>query len=107
VNPIAGLDDAEKRKFFNLPGLELLHLGLSARNKSLHQLRYCSSSVTIYIYRLEKTSILVTGCGGPWDCETSRLSHFLDNRFTDGGKVVSLTRRPPFTPIKVPGIHFR
>jgi hypothetical protein len=27
-----------------------------------------------------------------------RLSHFLDSRLTDGGKVVSLTRRPPFTP---------
>jgi hypothetical protein len=26
---------------------------------------------------------------------------YLDNRFTDGGKVVSLTRRPPFTPRKV------
>jgi hypothetical protein len=31
-------------------------------------------------------------------CETSRLPHFLDNRLTDGGEVVSLTRRPPFTP---------
>jgi hypothetical protein len=29
---------------------------------------------------------------------TSRLSHFLDNRLTDGGEVVSLTRLPPFTP---------
>jgi hypothetical protein len=28
-----------------------------------------------------------------------RGSHiFLDNRLTDGGEVVSLTRRPPFTP---------
>jgi hypothetical protein len=29
-----------------------------------------------------------------------RGSHifFLDRRFTDGGKVVSLTRRPPFIP---------
>jgi hypothetical protein len=26
-----------------------------------------------------------------------RVPHFLDNRLTDGGKVVSLTRRPPFT----------
>jgi hypothetical protein len=28
----------------------------------------------------------------------SRLSHFLDSQLTDGGEVVSLTRRPPFTP---------
>jgi hypothetical protein len=39
-------------------------------------------------------------------CETSRLPHFPDNRLTDGGEVVSLTRRPPFTPRKIPGTHF-
>jgi hypothetical protein len=43
-------------------------------------------------------SIPVTGRGGPQGCETSRLPHFLDNRLTDGGKVVGLTRRPNFTP---------
>jgi hypothetical protein len=42
--------------------------------------------------------IPVTGRGGPQGFETSRLSHFLDNRFIDGGKFVSLTRRPLFTP---------
>jgi hypothetical protein len=36
----------------------------------------------------------------------SRLPHFLHNRSTDGGKVVRLTRRPPFTPGKIPGTHF-
>jgi hypothetical protein len=40
----------------------------------------------------------VTGRGGQYGCETSRLPYFLDNRLIDGGKVVSLTRRPPFTP---------
>jgi hypothetical protein len=30
----------------------------------------------------------------------------LDNRLTDGGKVVSLTRQPLFTPRKIPGTHF-
>jgi hypothetical protein len=40
----------------------------------------------------------VTGREGPWRCEMSRLSHFLDNRLTDNGEVVSLTLRPPFTP---------
>jgi hypothetical protein len=27
-----------------------------------------------------------------------RVPQYADNRLTDGGKVVSLTRRPPFTP---------
>jgi hypothetical protein len=40
------------------------------------------------------------------DCETLRLSHFPDSRLTDGGEVVSLKRRPPFTPRKIPGTHF-
>jgi hypothetical protein len=40
----------------------------------------------------------VTGCGAPQGCETSRFPHFLMNGFTDGGEVVSFTRRPPFTP---------
>jgi hypothetical protein len=43
-------------------------------------------------------AIPVTGRGGPHDCETSRLPHFLDNRLTEGGEVVSLMRRPAFTP---------
>jgi hypothetical protein len=30
---------------------------------------------------------------------------FLDNRLTDGGGVVSLTRQPPFTTRKIPGTH--
>jgi hypothetical protein len=40
----------------------------------------------------------VTGCGGPYSCKTLRLPHFLANRLIDGGKVVSFTRWPPFTP---------
>jgi hypothetical protein len=40
----------------------------------------------------------ITGREGPQGCETSRLPHFLDNRLTDGGEVISLKRRPPFTP---------
>jgi hypothetical protein len=35
-----------------------------------------------------------------------RLPLFLDNRLTDGGEVVSLTRRPPFTPRKTRGTNF-
>jgi hypothetical protein len=47
----------------------------------------------------------VRGRGGPYDCETSRRTHLLDNWLTDGGEV-SLTRRPAFTPRKIPGTHF-
>jgi hypothetical protein len=42
--------------------------------------------------------IPIIGHEGSYDCETSRLPHLLENRLTDGGEVVSLTRRPPFTP---------
>jgi hypothetical protein len=44
--------------------------------------------------------ITVTGREGPQRCETSRLPQYLDNQLTDGGKVVSLTRRPRFTPLE-------
>jgi hypothetical protein len=36
-------------------------------------------------------AIPATGRGDPWVCETSKLPHFLDNRFTDGGMFFSLT----------------
>jgi hypothetical protein len=36
----------------------------------------------------------------------SKLPHFLDNRFTNGGEVINLTRRPTFTPRKIPGNNF-
>jgi hypothetical protein len=40
VDPRAGLDDVEKRKFFTLPGLELKLLGRRARSQSLYRLGY-------------------------------------------------------------------
>jgi hypothetical protein len=36
-------------------------------------------------------AVPVTGHGGPQGFEMLRLPHFLDNRLTDGGEVVSLT----------------
>jgi hypothetical protein len=53
----------------------------------------------------QKKNICVTGLRGPQGCERSRLPHFLDNRLTDGGEVVILTCRPPFTPKKISGTH--
>jgi hypothetical protein len=49
--------------------------------------------------------IPVTGRGGPWGCETTRLPHFLDNRLTDGGDAFSLKHRPPSTPRMIPGTN--
>jgi hypothetical protein len=43
TNPIAGLDDVEKRKFLTLPRLELRPFGRPARSQSLYQLRYPDS----------------------------------------------------------------
>jgi hypothetical protein len=40
VGSRAGLDDAERRKFLTLPGLELRPLGRPARNQSVYRLRY-------------------------------------------------------------------
>jgi hypothetical protein len=45
-----------------------------------------------------KKAIHVTGLGGPYGYETSRIPHFLDNRLTEDDEVVSHTRQPPFTP---------
>jgi hypothetical protein len=55
-------------------------------------------------------AIPVTGRGGLWDCEMLRIPYCLDNRLTDGVKVVSPMQRLCSTPQKhyfsVSGIHF-
>jgi hypothetical protein len=48
----------------------------------------------------KRKAIFVIRRGGPKDCETSRLPHFLDNWLTDGGEVVTLTRQPTLIPRK-------
>jgi hypothetical protein len=72
------------------------------RISSLRYPRYLSSPWQLpkcYHYRnislpIEKgKAIPVTGRGGTYVCETLRLPHFLSNRLTDDGEVVSLTRR--------------
>jgi hypothetical protein len=50
---------------------------------------------TIYVIH-----IFVTGRVGLWDCEMLRILHCVDDRLTDGGKVVSPTYRPLSTPQK-------
>jgi hypothetical protein len=57
-----------------------------------------SDAVHYEIIKCKKDiAIPVTGRGSPYGCERSMLPHFLDNRLTDGGVVVSLTHQPPFT----------
>jgi hypothetical protein len=66
-------------------------------------------SIIYFIKSKIGKDIPVTGRGGSYGCERSSLPHFLDKRLTDGGKVVSPTRRPPFTPVfflKIPGTRF-
>jgi hypothetical protein len=43
-----------------------------------------------------RKAVPLTGRGGLHRRRGSK--HFLDNRLTDGGEVISLVRRPPFTP---------
>jgi hypothetical protein len=40
-------------------------------------------------FLVKAKAILVTGRGGPLGREKSRLPHFVNNRFTDGGEVVT------------------
>jgi hypothetical protein len=47
-----------------------------------------------------------SGSGGPWGYEMSRIAHFLDVWLTDGGEIVSLTRRQAFIPRKISGTLF-
>jgi hypothetical protein len=48
VDPRAGLEDVEERKFLTLPGLELRPLGRPARSQSLYRL-CCPGSILRFI----------------------------------------------------------
>jgi hypothetical protein len=54
---------------------------------------YVSARVKLLIVSKVSEAIPVTGHGGPYSCEKSRLPHFLDNQLIDGGQVVSLTHQ--------------
>jgi hypothetical protein len=51
MDPIAGLDDVEKRKFLNLPGLELQPLGLPAPVASRYTDYAVPAPICVYMYR--------------------------------------------------------
>jgi hypothetical protein len=52
----------------------------------------------------ERKSTHVTGRGGPYGCETSRIQHCLDSRLIDGAEVVSPDLA--LSPRKIPSTHF-
>lgn len=62
--------------------------------------------VIVTVYNGKGETIPVAGHGVPQVCETSKLSRHLDIRLTEGGEIVSLKHRPPFTPKKIACTHF-
>jgi hypothetical protein len=62
VDPRAGLDDVEKRKFLTLSGLELRFFGHPTRSQSLYRLRYPGSRGQEWrSYTFTPTCVLSTG----------------------------------------------
>jgi hypothetical protein len=62
----------------------------------------------LYIYiNMDVYVFFVAGRGGLYGCEMLRIPCCLDNRLTDGGKVVSPTHRPHFTPQNLFFLCFR
>jgi hypothetical protein len=47
----------------------------------------------IFLREEKSKTIPVTGRGGLYGCEMLRIPHSLDNRLTDGGKIVCLCER--------------
>jgi hypothetical protein len=92
VGPKTDLDGMEKRKFLTLPGLELRSLGRPARR----QWGGYTTGTKNSRYRKVRKKVEAIPVTDREDVEAPTFS--LDNRLTDDGEVVSLTRRPPFTP---------
>jgi hypothetical protein len=72
-------------------------------SERIHLIR-SSNSIEGYICKHARThtskAIPVTGLGGLWGCKMLRIPHCLEDRLTDNGKTISLTRRPHCTPQK-------
>jgi hypothetical protein len=81
----------------------------SLRSTWPYSLYWCLQYLTVLFQMCtvkKGKAIPVTSNEGPKGCEMLKLPHFLDDRPMDGGEVVSLTHRLPFTPRKIPGTHF-
>jgi hypothetical protein len=71
----------------------------------IHEDDRCNIFVASIRGTVNGKAVPITARGRLQGCETSKLD-FLENRLTDGGEVVSLTCRPPFTAKKIYGTHF-
>jgi hypothetical protein len=61
---------------------------------------------SVYVGVVEVKTIPVNRTWKPSGLRVVEAPTFSDIRLTDGGKVVSPTCRPLFTPRKIPGTHF-
>jgi hypothetical protein len=59
VDPRAGLEDVEKRKFLTLPGLQLRPLGRPARSQSLYRLSYPGSGLHRMAFQKKKKKLFL------------------------------------------------
>jgi hypothetical protein len=58
VDPRAGLDDLERRKFLTLPGLELRPLSRPARSQSLYRLNYDGTIISKWELLRQTTQLI-------------------------------------------------
>jgi hypothetical protein len=79
-------------KFVSPLRFYILWVGVYPSNPWIRKVSHTKTS------SLKGRAIFVTGHGGPKSYDTLRLPHFLDNRLTDGGEVVTLTRCRPLPP---------
>jgi hypothetical protein len=77
VDPRAGLDDVDKRKFLTLAGLELRPFGRPARSQSLYRLRYHGSLIKFHSFI--NSSMALQPFVGTWP-----LLQFRNLFYTDG-----------------------
>jgi hypothetical protein len=91
-------------KFDAINSKKVLHSVISFDSEWHTVLKTKGKSTTLHGFTFHNTvkgkgkAIPVTGHEGPFGCKMPRFLHFLYNRLTDGSKIVSLTRRSPFTP---------